>query len=114
MVTESLAGELWQDPGHAIDERIRDAVDIEARHSPWREVVGVVEDIHDNGADQPAVAIVFWPVMMIDFWENPTFVTRSVAIVIRSPRAGSESLLREIRSAIWAGNPTLPWASIRT
>ena len=33
---------------------------------------------------------------------------------MRTPRAGSESLLKEIREAVWSVNPNLPLASVRT
>jgi ABC-type antimicrobial peptide transport system permease subunit len=76
--------------------------------------VGVVENIHDEGADKPAPTIVFWPMAMSDFWDSSTFVNRNSAIVFRSTRAGSESLLKETRNAIWSINSNLPLSSVRT
>ena len=45
--------------GHA-GERDRPA-DSHAPTAPWREVIGVVEDVRDNGVHEPAPAIVYWP-----------------------------------------------------
>src|SRR6185295_18054214 len=44
LVSESLARELWRDPRAALGQRIR-----EGDGSPWREIVGVVGDVHDDG-----------------------------------------------------------------
>jgi len=41
-------------------------------------------------------------------------MSRSLAYLVRTPRAGSESLLKEIREAVWSVNPNLPLASVRT
>ena len=40
--------------------------------------------------------------------------SRSLVYVIRSPRAGSESLIKEVRAAVWSLNPDLPLDSVRT
>jgi ABC-type antimicrobial peptide transport system permease subunit len=52
--------------------------------------------------------------MMKDFWRPGIMVRRTVAYAIRSPRTGSESFLTEIRQAVWAVNPSLPLANVRT
>ena len=65
IVSENMARELWHDPAAAIGKRIR-----EGMKDPWREVVGVVGDVRDDGADQKAPTIVYWPVVMEDFWGN--------------------------------------------
>ena len=41
-------------------------------------------------------------------------VYRSVAIVIRTPRAASTAFLQELRQAVWSVNPNLPLANVRT
>src|SRR6058998_2390635 len=41
-------------------------------------------------------------------------MSRSLALVIRSPRVGSESFLTEVERAVWSVNPSLPLASVRT
>jgi len=107
MVSENLARELWGDPRSALGKRLR-----ESASSAWREVVGVVGDVHDDGLDQEAKAIVYWPILMKDF--EGSGMCRSLAFVVRTPRAGSESLRKEIRQAVWSVDADLPVASVRT
>jgi ABC-type antimicrobial peptide transport system permease subunit len=104
-----MARELWHTPTAALGKRIR-----EGMKDPWREIVGVVEDVRHDGADQKAPATVYWPLMMKNFWGNETLLQRNVVYAIRSNRAGSESLLKEVQQAVWSVNPELPLAHIRT
>ena len=80
----------------------------------WREVIGVVADVHDDGVNQVASSTVYWPLIMDRFEGNPTTVRRGVAFALRSPRAGSESFLKEVREAVWSVNPNLPLAAVHT
>src|SRR5262249_36049405 len=57
IVSENLARELWGAPAAAVGKRISTCLP----GSPFREVIGVVQDIRDNGVDQVAPAIVYWP-----------------------------------------------------
>ena len=41
-------------------------------------------------------------------------VRRTVTYAVRSRRTGSQSLLNEIRQAVWSVNPDLPLAGVRT
>lgn len=110
MVSENLARELWQDPAAAIGKRIR-----MIEGTPWREIVGVVDDVHDNGLHAPAPTIIYWPALRTSFFvDGVQSITRSLTFVVRSPLAGTESLLRQIESAVWSVNPALPLASVRT
>jgi putative ABC transport system permease protein len=109
VISENLARELWRDPSAAIGKRIR-----EGMQDDWREIVGVVQNLHDDGADHKPPAIVFWPVMMKNFYGEPTFVQRRAVFAIRSSRSGSESFLKEIRQAVWSINADLPLTGIRT
>ncbi len=58
IVSENLARELWGTPNEAIGKRIQGVLP----DSPWREVIGVVQDVRDNGVQEPSPAIVYWPV----------------------------------------------------
>ena len=79
MVSENLARELWGSPtAAALGKRIR-----ESSKSAWREVVGVVADVHDDGLDQKAPTIVYWPVLMKDFEGDG--LGRSLAFVDPQP-----------------------------
>ena len=109
LISENMAREMWNDPRSALGKRIR-----EGMNDPWREVVGVVGDVHSEGPDKKAPATVYWPLVMNNFWGNEVNLQRGVTFAIRSPRAGSESFLKEVREAIWSVNRDLPLAQIQT
>jgi hypothetical protein len=112
VVSENLARELWRTPQDAIGKRVNTALP----GSPWHEVIGVVQDVRDNGVDQPAPAIVYWPALGESLYRpgGEPSVSRDVTFAIRTPRAGGEGLLTEIKQAIWSVNGNLPLASVRT
>ena len=109
MVSENLARELWRDPAKAIGRRIRGNL-----KDPWREIVGVVGDEHDDGVNQKAPTIAYWPVMMDEFSSNKPFMERGPAIMVRSSRTGSSGLVHDIGQAVWTVNPDLPLSNVRT
>ncbi len=109
LVSENLARELWQDPRAAIGKRIRTTL-----KDDWCQVIGVVADVRDNGVQDKAPTIVYWPLLQKNFEGDGTSVRRSVAFVIRTPRAGSTGFLTEARQAIWSVNPNLPLAAVNT
>jgi predicted permease len=109
VVSENLARELWREPAAAIGKRVRETI-----KSPWREIVGVVGDTRDDGVDHKAPTIVYWPLLQQNFEGNDVQVMRSVAFAVRSSRAGSESLIKEIGQAVWSVNPNLPLSGVRT
>src|SRR5882762_9066976 len=107
MVSENLAREYWHNPSAALGKRIRVSTKDE-----WREISGVVGDVHDEGVSKPATTIVYWPLMMDHFESDDSMSMREVAFVIRSSRTGSESFLNEVRQAVWSMNPNLPLADV--
>jgi predicted permease len=111
IVSENLARELWGTAELAIGQRIQAVIP----GSPWHEVIGVVQDVRDNGVQQPAPAIVYWPALGDNPYRagEPT-VARAVSFALRTERAGSEGLLSEVRQAVWSLNAGLPLASVRT
>jgi putative ABC transport system permease protein len=109
IISENFAREYWNNPANAIGKRIRVGTT-----DDWREVVGVVADVHDDGVNKEASSSVYWPLIMDRFEGNPTTVRRGVAFAMRSPRAGSESFLKEVREAVWSVNPNLPLAAVHT
>ncbi|MGH9159514.1 MAG: ABC transporter permease, partial [Vicinamibacteraceae bacterium] len=109
MISENLARELWQRPAAALGKHVR-----EGRTNPWREIVGVVGDVHDDGVHEQPPAIVYWPAVIENFNDTPVQVPRSVSFAIRSSRTSTEGFLEEIRRAIWAVNANVPLAQIHT
>jgi putative ABC transport system permease protein len=109
VISENFARELWGQPGAALGKRVR-----ESPKGLWREIVGVVGDERDNGANEKATTIVHWPLLVAKFWDQETQIRRYPAFVVRTDRAGSASLLKELRQAVWSVNPDLPIASVRT
>ena len=109
LVSESLARELWHDPGAALGKQVR-----ENPKAVWREVIGVVGNERDDGVDQKANTMVYWPMLIKDYWGQPLMAQRGQAFAIRSSRAGSTSFLNEVRRAVWSVNPDLPIANVRT
>ena len=109
VLTENLAREYWDDPSEAIGKRVRESPD-----SPWREIVGVVGNIRDDGVSQEPTKTVFWPMVVEDFWGEDLVVRRSITYTIRTSRPNPESVLPEAREAIWSVNANLPLASVQT
>jgi predicted permease len=110
IISENLARESWGTPSAALGKRFREFPDM-----PWHEVVGVVEDVRENGVQDKAPAIVYWPSMMTGIYGPHSFdAARTVTFVVRSDRAGTEGLLGEMRQAVWSVNASLPLASVRT
>lgn len=109
VISNSLAREFYGSPQAAIGQRIRNTP-----KSTWREIVGVVADEYDDGVTRPATTIVYWPMMMRDFWEPGVTAPRSMAYVIRTPRLNDQGFLREVQQAVWSVNPNLPLARVQT
>jgi predicted permease len=110
MISENLARELWGTPAAALGKRLRQNPGM-----PWHEVVGVVQDVRENGVYQPAPAIVYWPTMSgyVGAAAGLPNAIRQVTFIIRSERAGTEGFLNHLRQAVWSVNSNLP-VSART
>lgn len=110
IVSHRLARELWSDPAAALGQQIRvSATD------DWREVVGVAGDTRDDGMDKDVPSSVYWPMLVKNF-EGATGngVRRTVTFSLRSPRAGSESLMNEVRRAVWSVDPNIAISEVHT
>jgi predicted permease len=109
IVSENMAREMWGGSQGALGKRIR-----VGNVDHWREIVGVVGDVYDNGVHEPAPGIVYWPILMSQFWGQPRFVSRGLTYVVRSDRTNTEAFLTQLRQAVWSVNGTLPVALVRT
>ena len=109
VISEGFAREYWQTPTNALGKRIRVTTKDE-----WREIVGVVGDMHDDGVSEPAPTSVYWPVLMSHFEGEDLRTQRFLTYAIRSPRAGSQAFMKEIQTAVWSTDSDLPLADART
>jgi predicted permease len=109
IVSEKIARENWGDPSLALGKEVR-----ANEKDDWREVVGVVKNVHEDGVDKEASSSVYWPILAAHFTDTELDVRRYVAYSIRSRRAGSESLMSEVRRAVWSVDPSLPLADVHT
>jgi predicted permease len=111
MVSENFARESWGSASAGVGKRVR-----QFSNKPWLEVIGVVEDVRVHGVDQDAPQVIYWPAMLNSPYSSQPSIepSRAVTFVLRSDRAGSESLQGEMQQAVWSVNSSLPLASIRT
>jgi len=112
IVSENFAREVWGSPRAALGHRVRDSAP--SSTDLWREIVGVVENVHEDALYQAAPAFVYWPTMMEKFGGNTLFTMRAINLVIRSDEPGRESLMDGVRSAVWSVNSSMPVFLVRT
>jgi putative ABC transport system permease protein len=109
ILSESLAREIWGSAAASLGTRIREG------NGVWREVVGVTGDVYDEGVHQPPTPTLFLPARLhANLFGLPSFLSRRVTFVIRGERTGTESLLDQVREALWSVNANLPLAEVRT
>ena len=110
MVSENFARETWGSPSAAVGKQLR-----EFPSMPWREVIGVIQDVRQKGVQEKAPEIVYWPPMTEYLFGDKTPQTvRTETFAIRTERAGTQAFLNEVRQAVWSVNANLPLASVRT
>ena len=101
IVSENLAREYWHNPWDALGKQI-------GSPEAWRQIVGVVGNVYDDGTSQKAPATVYWPITDSDvFLASPAFA-------IRSARTGTQSFMSEVRQSVWSVDPDLPLSAVRT
>ncbi len=109
LVSENFARATWGDARNALGKRIR-----ERPNGTWREVIGVAGEERDDGVNQPAPSVIYWPMMARDIWDDKVHVNRWMMVGVRSPRVGSQGFLDDVRKAVWSVNSSLPLANVRT
>lgn len=108
IVSAELARQEWGSTAAAIGKRVQ-----VTPADAWREVVGVAGDVRDNGLHEPAPPIVYFPARVGRFWGAPVMTFANGTYLVRSPRAGTEQLLREIDRAVAGVNPNVPISQTR-
>ncbi|MFZ0820617.1 MAG: ABC transporter permease [Candidatus Acidiferrales bacterium] len=109
IVSENLARELWGSPAAALGKRFNIGPD-----TPWQEVIGVVRDVREKGAQEAAPKTVYWPVFGDGDYSGQPTVWRYITFAIRTDRAGTRSLLTQVSQAVWSVNASLPLSSVQT
>jgi predicted permease len=112
VISEGLARELWGEPAAALGKRVRES----RPDAPgiWREVIGVVQDVHEDGVSLDAPRLVYWPVLREGWLGQAKAGMPPIAYVLRSERAGTASFAADINQAVWAVNRDLPVFLVRT
>jgi putative ABC transport system permease protein len=113
VVTEDFAREYWGGPSAAVGKRIRVFAG-DLGDSPWQEIVGVVGKVHDDGMSAETVPTVYWPQIVRGFYGEDLVTRRSLAYAVRTTAGAPTRLLPQLREAVWAVNPNLPIARVRT
>ena len=109
IISDNFAREYWGSPSHALGKRIRVTT-----KDDWREIVGVIANVHWEGIDKDPPSVVYWPTFLSHFESSDTNLRRYIKFVIRTPRAGSESLMKDLRQAVWSVDANLPLTQMRT
>jgi ABC-type transport system, involved in lipoprotein release, permease component len=99
VISEDLAREIAAEPAAALGKRIR----LSSDQPGWDEVVGVVQRVHQDGLFEAEPSMVYWPLRT----SNRLFGRLDGAFVIRSERAGTASLMNEVRQAVRSVNGTI-------
>lgn len=109
IVSDGLARESFGSAHAAVGRRVR-----ASPTSPWREIVGVVGNEHDDGPTRPPTPIVYWPFLQENHAPGRITVERALVYAVRSDRVTDAGLLRDIQQAVWAVNPVLPISRVET
>src|SRR6202034_2270391 len=109
IISANFAREYWGSHSKALGKRIRVSTS-----DDWREVIGVVGDLHDDGINQDAPTTASWRLLLNNFESDKVSVRRWIVSAVRTPRAGSESLMSDIRRVIWSVDANLPVSDART
>jgi len=109
IISRGFAVEYWSRPELALGRGIRVGTT-----DDWREIIGVAADVYDDGVNRDAVSMVYWPLIQERFEGDAVAVRRTATFVLRTKRAGSEALVKEVQQAVWAVDSTLPVFSVRT
>jgi ABC-type antimicrobial peptide transport system permease subunit len=111
VISENFARELATEPARALGLRLRFAG---ANQDAWREVIGVVKSIHENGIYEAPNSMVYFPVLAENLFTLPAVGAPSVTFAIRSERAGTASLAEEIRQVVRSVSASIPVGQVRT
>jgi predicted permease len=110
LISEDLARYEWGSAKAALGKHLRGG----SAQNLAREVIGVVVAVHNRGMREPAGRTVYLPALAAVTANQPLQMARTVLYVVRSDRAGTPAFVADVRRAVWAVDPDLPLADIRT
>jgi predicted permease len=109
IVSENFAREYWGNAQNALGKRIRTS-----SADDWRQIVGVVANVHQDGVEKDAPTTVYWPLLMNHFDTQNERVQRPVEFVIRTNEADSQVFMHEVQRVIWSDDASLPLSDANT
>jgi predicted permease len=110
IVSKNLAIEQWGSPAAALGQRVQPDP-----NASWREVIGVVDDVREDGVHMPPAPIAYWPSRVASFTgPAPSDAPRRAVLLVRSPRAGSQALVDAIRQRLSSVNGSVPVSLVLT
>jgi len=112
--TENFATEYWDSPAQAIGKRIGLHLGNSDGGNAWHEIIGVVANEYDDGTSVEPVATVYWPQVRESWYDMEIFTPQSMGYAVRVAGADPQSILPQVREAVWSVNPNLPLARVAT
>jgi predicted permease len=110
IISKNVAIEHWGSPAAALGQRV-----LPDPTSTWRQVIGVVEDVREDGVHNPPPGIAYWPSRAATFTgPAPSDVPRRAVFMVRSPRAGSQALIDAVRQRLSAVHGSVPVSLVMT
>jgi len=110
VLSRTAAEQYW--PGEsAIGKRVAPNLPSEDNDATWMTVVGVVEDVRDDGLSQPAPPMVYYP--MVTSEARFLSTVGRLTLTIRT-RSDPTTVLGAVRNEVWALDSRLPVARVRT
>jgi len=109
IVSENFAREYWGSVQNALGKQIR-----ATPQDVWRQIVGVAGNVYDDGVSEKAPTTVYWPLMGPQFEGDKVAFRRYISFEVRTPRAGSQAFMNEVRQAVWSVDSDLPLADPNT
>jgi putative ABC transport system permease protein len=105
IVSESFARREWGSAAAALGKRLRMTL-----AEPWRQIVGVAGDVHQENLDRAAPDSVYLTL------GDPLaqYSSRAVTFAVRSGRVGTPGFIADLKRAVWSVDPSLPLASVQT
>ena len=111
VISKEFARALGPAPIDALGKRVRFAA---FSDNPWREVIGVVQNIYEDGVYESPPGMVYFPALTENLFDQPSAPTPTPTLVIRSDRAGTAGLTEEIRRVVRSVSRSIPVAQMRT